>query len=629
MVVSVERGDVVGTEATEGSWRFEPDSADATIESAGRRFATIRWRHLQRLDALEADRLEASMRHAFEFGDAAPAHRRLESDPFVALDPGGFARRQLRRELRQAIEHGTLAEVGERIEAYLDRLASDDLLPELGVRSIEAVEERLEARRPGRDTITRLDLAWRRAIARCGRAALGRLLSDRLGQGRFGSAMRLAHLLLQGEDPAARESGPSPMIGDVAGIARRLRELADQVERPAAPWFEPAGRVILDRRLLGLEHLDRLDEPDNLDSREQLERRAQRDRDEPPVATASGGSVRERDAESAPPPLATLLIELLDDAIAGSGTWPRPGTREVLVEAVERRTGAGGRVERVWASVEDRRRLAVAMRIFLGERHHHLVAHLRSRLEPSDGSPRRPTEFETAFEACLDRIADLGPVPPPVRRAGDREENDLLAELLRAGERLAREHRCGAAASRGLREAIVAISDARRLRRGSVCFPAFRQPLAAVDRWQGPNADLPAIIERTVRIAIEDRLIEADPSTAAFRTAMRGAQIDALATRLDAVVAEAVRGDSGQTDAGRDGSARRDLAGGDLAEGDPDRSGAPAEDLGRSSRPKSPARAAAPERVPLPLDDTTPSAAVASRFEEIVHWLREGGPDPW
>lgn len=515
-------------------WSFaSPTDLRATIESGGRTLATIAWQDLRLLDRPEADRIESSLRDVFEAEDPRLETRNLDAYELVdALDPDAARRRHLRAALRRAIHAGTSKEIQAAVAAHVDELASQDLAPEIGVQSIEALEERLLGRSIDPHVPARLEVAWRAATGRCRDGALRRLLRQRVGQGRFGAAIRLADELI---DRGATASE----LATTASIRRLRTELAaalDDALRPPAPWFEPPGRRVLEQRLLR------------------------------PLPAEGLGTIAPTDARSAPrsahgecESLRSTIQTALDEAIAGCGVRPWPGNRRRLEAIIGRRfDSAPGEItdgptpDRAWQDPVDRRRLGTALRLFLAAHRDRLRAHLGKTVTPRDAEFGPPSAFERVFEECLERVGRLGPASEALQRAGEREENRILAASLDAVDRLSIDHRCSADAARALRAAITAISDARRLRRSTPCFPMLLEPIANEAWWTGPTATLPDAIEAALaadamlsvladRIALEDRLIASDRSTATFRTAMRAAQIEALATRIDAVVVETLR----------------------------------------------------------------------------------------
>jgi len=617
-------------------------SAHAVVESGGRRIATLRWDRIRLLDRVGSDRLEASLRHAFEDPAIAP-HATGRIDPLVALDPAAAARRRLRGELRDAIADGTGGQVRDRIASHLDRLANDGLDPTVGLRSIEMLEERLLGASIAEGVADRLATAWRAAFERSSSAALRRLLDDRIRQGRFGAARRLATALASADGAATRPSrarvagsewardadriedrpdrdegvlgfgfaarlgmspkvAPAPTFENLPEIVRRIDAVIECEDRPAPSWHEPPGRRALEESNAG-------------------SRRPRADRSRV-VSAQDGPRDADRGDDASMPPLVAMIHGIVDDAIATNGTSPRRGTRERLHEIVTT-TIATPRNEpssgAAWSDPGDRRRLATAMRIFIAERRHLLAAHLRSAPPPTETRSPPSSRFARALADCLERVRRLGPTDPALRRAGDREEQELLDATLRSGLRLADSQRLGPEIAQSLRSAIVAISDARRLRRASVCFPHLRRPIADAEDWHrsriGEEPSIPEAIDRAVgndamlaaiaeRIAIESRLIAADPSTAGFRTAMRSAQIDALAARLDAIAVETVQ---------RLGGAAMAL---DHLDVEP-------VDLGRieTTQPPhdAPARATAPAETPMPAFED------ARRFAEAVTWILDGG----
>ncbi len=574
-------------------------SATADIETAGRHFASIHWSRLRLVDEATADRLEARFRHAFAT-DAPSRSMPGRADALATFDPAAAARRQMREELRRAIVDGPTEEVANRLDAHLDRIAADQLPVSIAVRSIEALEERLVAPRLDHEVEARLGLAWRRAVEHSSRDQLIDLLEDRIRQGRFFAARRLAHVLEEDRRDPTTETR-------VSEIRRRLDALREHAEPIAPSWFEPLGRLTLDLRG---RHGAPLSAPD---------------RTGPPEPNEVASAAVDDDADD---DLKRNLIDLIDDAIAQSGTWPRPGARERLHAVVEHRLRdvAEGGSSTGWNDPLDRRRLGTALRLFIEERRHLLADHLRRRPDRGHPPSEPESDFARAFDGCIERVLRMGPTDESRRRAGEREENRMLAASLRCGLHLAERHRCDSEAVALIGDRLTEMSDQRRLRRSSPCFPAYRSPMSTPDDWSG-SASIPDAIDRAVaadgmlaaiaeRIAIEGRLIAADPSTANFRRAMRSAQIDALATRLDEVVLEATRrGAAASSGVERDRVASR-----------PERV---SEGTSIPSAATSTSWSDVEARATGPSEARVPEAEQHRRFTRVVDWILEGGDRPW
>jgi len=584
-------------------------SARATILADGRPFATLRWSRSRTCSTLEADRLEARLRHAF--GPRTRSDATSNVDGFVRIDPAAAARRDLRGEVRNAILNGAIGVVEDRMPAHLDRLAADGLPPTTALRSIEALEERLlggEIGRVSQRVLDALDRAWRLAMERCDAATIDRFVVERIRQGRLGAAARAAAWRLS---TFSEDAGSS-----LSAIAERLATLAADGARPRAPWFEPPGRIRLDHRILGLSDVATANSNQaSLPSSGTRSVERRRDGEPNPISTA----------------LAASLVEALDEVVESTGIEPRGDARDRLVEAITEVVDRGERRRLVrdrWSDPTDRARLKTAFALHCSDRRSSLVEHLRHGASTVETSAS-PSPFESSLRECLERVVELGPARETTRRAGDREESGLLQLSLATAADLVAAHRISTAGGDELRDALVAISDARRVRRASPCFPDLMDPIApsifsnplgsttpnAIEAVVGADSMLAAI---AARIAIEESLIASDPDTAPFRTAMRSAQIEALAVRIDGLVLEALFDDVADVGADSRSDAAPDGDDGDMARSRPVASG-PNRSADGSHGRVSASNSVAP---------TSTSSMDRRRHSELLRWLIDGTTAP-
>jgi hypothetical protein len=619
----------------DGAWCVE-----GTIRRGDAIAAEIRLDRFARIDLDESASVAGRWRSAFE-ADGATARPQVD---WRHLDPTARTLHAERTALLTALRIGDPVALDGAARRWSDAARELGVDPDSRLRALEGVAESLAAALDQSRVDLLFDGPWALEAAALDGPTRLRLSADRIRQGRFGAALRLLDGVDLADAPAAAAApGDQPL--DTAWLRRRLVAVAlrppEQRTRPE--WIEPPGRAALDRQLAGGPPMATAADSSEIEGDRASAGSAGA------ASAAAEGPLEHRGAEQfeawvgegfeaaieASPALRRELRELLHAVLHEQGHAPRPteargshpsagdpahppiappGSASADAPQAPLRPSdlAAWLASPQWRSqvagldrAIDPRRVEASLRLF----RERLAAALAA---PPPADPRRVLAEEAllleAMLAAADRIGR--PLPPPTREA--------LTELLRAHS----ERRCMERLNPFFAATPAAAPDALRL---------HSEAQQRLDRD-------PALLMIADRLAMEQRLADADPATARFRSALIEANLELVADRIAAIVADALWIQTEALGIDRPADAALDPTGGG---GEPHpRSEGPGADgstqaaaAHAGSLPTAPAPAASAPTPPNGSRAASSGSEPIETFEQLVASLLEGlsarsRPDP-
>jgi len=552
-------------EGAEASFQIVPDERggeriEGTIRSGGAIAATIRLDRFKRIGLDDAAALANHWRSAFTREDGSAATPVDWRD----LDPTAEALHEGRDRIATALRFGDPDALAAAARHWSEATIALGIDGDTRLRAWESLAESLAAAAEARRVDLVLAGPWADELAAIEAPSRVRLAVDRIRQGRFGPALRL----LDGVETGGAASDADAAMSVDAGLLRsRLIHLArcPADQRPRPVWIEPPGRAALDRHLAG--GLG----PTAVDGAMTTEPEASAAVDEAPssvpaaarsqgVALGSGGadapnldgwfhaafdaSLDAANEAAIEPAIEPAIDTALDAAIEISPVLRqelRAALRGALLAHVRRLEGVSDD-----ARADDGPALTDAARSPLVPAD--LAAWLaspqwRSQIDGLERTidPRRSEAALRHFRKRLDAV--LAAPPPPDPRRVLAEEALLLEAMLATADRI------GRSLPQPTRDALVdllrAHSDRRRNERLNPFFadaPAATagDALRLHAEAQHRLARDPTLRMIADRLAMEQRLAEADPTTARFRAALIEANLELVADRIAAIVADAL-----------------------------------------------------------------------------------------